>query len=145
MIANIAIHNLFEVINPEFIRLKEAGETISENNSLSVDVYRGFLALGYWKKILFIMDYKRSLDLAYYFSDFNSYKTIFLTFNKKYKNKATCISSIKSGEPDFQCLPFDVPKTDEEIEFAIAALEHIITFQNSKPKLSKTNTNNLSF
>lgn len=92
---------MFEVINPEFIRLKEADEVPNENNSLGIEVYRGFLSLGYWKKILFIMDYKRSLELAYFFSDFNSYKTIFLNFNKKYKNKAACISSIKNGEPDF--------------------------------------------
>ncbi|EAR98741.2 UvrD/REP helicase amine-terminal domain protein (macronuclear) [Tetrahymena thermophila SB210] len=145
IIANIAIHNLFEVINPEFIRLKEADEVPNENNSLGIEVYRGFLSLGYWKKILFIMDYKRSLELAYFFSDFNSYKTIFLNFNKKYKNKAACISSIKNGEPDFQCLPFDIPKTAEEIEFAIVVLEHVITFQNSKQKLSKSTTHNLSF
>ncbi|KAL4461532.1 hypothetical protein ABPG74_016156 [Tetrahymena malaccensis] len=145
IIANIAIHNLFEVINPEFIRLKEADEIANENNSLGIEVYRGFLSLGYWKKILFIMDYKRSLELAYFFSDFNSYKTIFLNFNKKYKNKAACISSIKNGEPDFQCLPFDIPKTEEEIEFAITVLEHVITFQNSKSKLSKSTTHNLSF
>lgn len=57
MIANIALHNLFEVINPEFLRLKEADEVDLENNSLGIEVYRGLLMLGYWKKILFIMDY----------------------------------------------------------------------------------------
>lgn len=57
MIANIAMHNLLEVINPEFLRLKDAGENVGDHNSLGIEVYRSLLMLGYWKKILYLMDY----------------------------------------------------------------------------------------
>jgi len=96
MIANIAVHNLFEVINPEFLRLKRPDESVGDHNSLGVEVFRSLLLLGYWKKILFIMDYNRSLQLASYFSDFQSYKTIFLSYNSQYKNKASCLDSLNS-------------------------------------------------
>lgn len=132
IIASIALHNLFEILNPEFLRLKEAGEKPSESNSLGIEVYRGLLCLGFWRKILFIMDYERSLSLASFFADFTSYKTIFLTMNKKYKNKVSCIESIRtSTTPDFKCLPFDdslnPPETSADIEMAMIALEHIIS------------------
>lgn len=129
MVANIALHNVFEVLNPEYIRLKESHEISTDTNSLGVEVYRGLLLLGFWKKVLFVMDYKRSLSLAAYFADYKTYKTIFITKNRQFSLKVACIDAItQANHPDFSWLPFAQPETPSEVHAMLIALEHVIRF-----------------
>lgn len=39
MIANIALHNVLEIINPEFIRGKNADEALTECNNLGLECF----------------------------------------------------------------------------------------------------------
>jgi hypothetical protein len=42
-----------ENINPEYLKGKMEGDTLSPHNSLGIECYQGLVLLGYWKKILF--------------------------------------------------------------------------------------------
>ncbi len=57
--------------------------------------------LGYWKKILFQLDYKNALSLASSFSDFYNYKYIFLKYGE-YKDINMSVA-LKNNliKPDF--------------------------------------------
>lgn len=69
MIAHEAIHNVFGLIAPKYLTLKRYDEQLNEENSLGMDNYRLIFALGFWKKLVYTMSVKSSLQLCYKFAD----------------------------------------------------------------------------
>lgn len=72
-VAYTAVHNMLEMINPEYIRLKE-----KDGKDLGVEAFQGLLLLGYWKKLVYIMDFDNSMALTDSFADFKNYKQAYL-------------------------------------------------------------------
>ena len=54
ILAHEAIHNVFTLIEPKFLSLKDISESITPDNSLGVETYRMMVDLGFWKKIVYI-------------------------------------------------------------------------------------------
>jgi len=126
LVANAALHNIFEIVNPNYLKLKKSGEAITNENSLGDQAYTQLIQLGFWKKCLFIMDYKNSLALASAFCSFDSYKLIYLSGNAKYdKIKKEELSQY--AQTGFAKVPYQgEPSTPEDINYSIIALEQCI-------------------
>ena len=77
LIANTALHSVFEVVNPACLKMKKFCDIIDSTNSLGLYCYRSLLFLGYWKKLVYIMDCDSSLTLTSTFADFQNYKMIY--------------------------------------------------------------------
>lgn len=77
-IAYTAVHNVLEMINPEYLSLKEA-----DGKNLGVEAFRSLLLLGYWKKTVYIMDFDNSLAVTKIFGDFKNFKKVYLMRNGK--------------------------------------------------------------
>ncbi|OMJ66529.1 hypothetical protein SteCoe_36591 [Stentor coeruleus] len=71
-IAFTALHNVFEMINPNYLDAKK------ENSCLGLEAFQGMLLLGYWKKIIYLMDVENALAVAWTFGDFRIYKNLYV-------------------------------------------------------------------
>ena len=69
ILAHEAIHNVFTLIEPKFLALKDIDEPIGQDNSLGVETYRMMIDLGFWKKIIYIYQGWVSLQTCYLFFD----------------------------------------------------------------------------
>ncbi len=127
-ISNIALHNILEITNPSYLKLKKKGEKIDETNSLGEQCFTQLISLGFWKKTLFIMDYYNSLAVASAYASFKNYKIIYLTGNPTHEKFLTNNSALDKllAQEDFKWLPFNTPSTLDEINASIVALESVI-------------------
>ena len=120
-VANFALHQVFENINPEYLKIKKIP---SHFNSLGVECYRGLILLGYWKKVVFLMDFNNSLAVASTFADFENYVLIFFSNQKKahkYSGK-----DLFGKSSYFENIPYDIPVNRMELNFSLICLEHFI-------------------
>ena len=54
ILSHEAIHNVFTLIEPKFLVIKDIDEAINKDNSLGIEAYRMMLDLGFWKKLVYI-------------------------------------------------------------------------------------------
>ena len=124
-VANLALHNVLEIVNPKYLKLKKKGEVVDETNNLGDDCFSELISLGFWKKCLFLMDYNNSLGLASTFASFNNYKLIYLTGSDDYNLSKEDIKKSVESE-GFGFLPFAIPSNQDEAQAAIITLESVI-------------------
>ena len=62
------------MINPEYFRG-------TNKEKLGIQTFQGLLLLGYWKKLLFLVDLESGLALAQTFSDYVAYKQLFHSYS----------------------------------------------------------------
>lgn len=106
VIAYTAVHNVFEMMNPEYLSLKEKFDT----KNLGIESLQGLLLLGYWKKTVYIVDKETALAITSTFADFKNFRNIYSIFSETSINKQN---------------PFIIenPISDSEIEAAIIDLD----------------------
>ena len=71
--------------------MKNFGERLTDENSLGMQAYITILNLGYWKKLVYILEKKISLQLCMKFFDFKNYMLLmkaFMTQDEKINNKS---------------------------------------------------------
>jgi len=71
--------------------MQEFGQKLEDDNSLGIQAYRTILNLGFWKKLVYILEKKISLHLCLKFFDFKNYILLmkaFVTQEEKIKNRA---------------------------------------------------------
>ena len=71
--------------------MKDFGQKLEDDNSLGIQAYRTILTLGFWKKLVYILEKKISLHLCLKFFDFKNYILLmkaFVTQEEKIKNRA---------------------------------------------------------
>lgn len=106
-IAYTAVHNMYEMINPEYLCLKE-----DDGKNLGIEAFRGLILLGYWKKTVYVMDYGSSLAVTNSFGDFRNFKRIYLAkegakeFDSNLEN-FTWLKFVKSPTPELFKLALD--------------------------------------
>ena len=61
LLAHEAIHNVLCLIDTKFLTMKPFGERINEDNSLGIQAYMNILNMGFWKKLVYIIEKKLSL------------------------------------------------------------------------------------
>lgn len=137
IIANMAVHGVFEVVNPIYLKMKKFAEMIDETNSLGRYCYRSMLLLGYWKKLVYTMDCQSSLALTSTFADYYNYKMIYL-INFGQLTKENIVEKQKSAKScTFSWLPFtNLPSNRFEQHAAILALDSVIYELNKKFKFT---------
>jgi hypothetical protein len=134
-LANVAIHNVLENINPVYLKIKSQDEEITVANSLGVESYQGLVVLGFWKKAIYIMDFQNSLAFTSTFADFVNFKIVFLTGSKKYKHLAE-EKLVHKDSPNFDILPFETPTDKEDVKLSLISLDAVIWDLNQKFLLS---------
>ena len=70
--------------------MKPFGQRLSEENSLGMQAYMNILNLGFWKKLVYILEKKLSLQLCIKFYDFRNFCILtkaFLTQEEKLEHK----------------------------------------------------------
>ena len=93
LLANEAIHNVFSLISPDMIKQHKTGE-IPENQGAQTEgqaieskskkeCWRFLFYLGFWKKLIYIMDSMASLSLCYSVGDFYNFKIIYMIFYRQ--------------------------------------------------------------
>ncbi|OMJ87824.1 hypothetical protein SteCoe_10388 [Stentor coeruleus] len=106
-IAYTAVHNMYEMINPEYLSLKE-----EDGRNLGIEAFRGLILLGYWKKTVYVMDYGSSLAVTNSFGDFRNFKRVYLAkegakeFDSNLEN-FTWLKFVKSPTPEIYKLALD--------------------------------------
>ncbi|CAD8124478.1 unnamed protein product [Paramecium sonneborni] len=93
-IANQALLNIFETINPEILNFKLEDDLI-QNNSFTLKFYQDLIGLGFWKQIIFTMNYQHSKDLCLSFNNHQDL-IIILQHMEKQLNLNQKIQLIKS-------------------------------------------------
>ena len=81
ILAHEAIHNVFTLIEPKFLALKDIDERMIKENSLGLETYRMMLDLGFWKKLVYIHNGYSGLQLCYKFFDKNNYDILVETLD----------------------------------------------------------------
>ena len=79
------------LIDTNYLKMKNFGERLTAENSLGMQAYTTILNLGFWKKLVYILEKKISLHLCMKFFDFKNYLIImkaFMTQEEKLHNKA---------------------------------------------------------
>jgi len=131
LIANKALHGVFEMVNPAYLKLKKYSEIVDETNSLGKYCYRNLMLLGYWKKLVYIMDCHNSLAITSAFADYENYKLIYLlNFGKITKENAPRMQTLAKA-CTFEWLPFKSPSNPLEVQALILALDSILYDLNS--------------
>lgn len=67
-VAHQAVHSALELIEPKYLKIKEGN--LDNSNSLGSYCYTALKNLGFWKKLIYLMDIKSSLTVASMFADF---------------------------------------------------------------------------
>jgi len=76
IIAHEAIHNVFALVDPKFLALKDVGEPVTALNSLGGETYRMMVDLGFWKKVVFVHSGFVGLQLCYRFFDRHNFEIL---------------------------------------------------------------------
>ena len=90
LLAHEAIHNVLCLIDSNFLKMKSFGERLDEENSLGIQAYMTILNLGFWKKLVYILEKKLSLQLCMKFFDLRNFLILtkaFIKHEEKIKNK----------------------------------------------------------
>ena len=90
LLAYEAVHGVLCLLDTQFLKMKSFGEALDETNSLGMQTYRTIFNLGFWKKLVFILQSKMSMLLCMKFFDFRNFRLImrgFLTHEEKLNNK----------------------------------------------------------
>ena len=77
IIAHEALHNVFELVEPNFMAIKKFREPLTPSNSLGMDTYRTMLDLGFWKKLVYIgLESSTALQLCCKFLDKTNFELL---------------------------------------------------------------------
>ncbi|CAD8105849.1 unnamed protein product [Paramecium sonneborni] len=83
-ISQIAINNILETINPTFLIFKNE-EELTLTNSLGLKCYQELIGLGFWKTLIYQLNFKHTIDLCMSFNDFEDCIQIFDKIKSKRK------------------------------------------------------------
>jgi tetratricopeptide (TPR) repeat protein len=117
-----ALHNMFEMINPEYLKLK----LTTDHQTLGLECLQALLMMGFWKKTVYIMDVQNSLAVLWTFADFRNYKIVSLQFCP---DAEVCKATIPTN--DFSWLPFKSPATLDQAQDCMVALDSVTSSLNA--------------
>ncbi|CAD8203599.1 unnamed protein product [Paramecium octaurelia] len=83
-LSQIAFDNIIETINPIFSTFKNE-EELSLSNSFGLNCYQELIGLGFWKSLIYSLNYQNSIELCMSFNNFSDAIEIFKKM-KQHKN-----------------------------------------------------------
>ncbi|CAD8197854.1 unnamed protein product [Paramecium pentaurelia] len=78
MLAQIAFTNILESINPIYLKFKYE-EQLHSFNSFGIECYKQLIGLGYWRTIIYQLDYENAVKLC---QSFNNYQDLVILIEK---------------------------------------------------------------
>lgn len=90
VLAYTALHNVFEMINPEVLAPKPP----KDPKSLGLHCFQSLLLLGYWKKCVYLLDRDNALAITATFADFRNYKVVYTQGSQE----TACFKWLQTGE-----------------------------------------------
>ncbi|CAD8097528.1 unnamed protein product [Paramecium primaurelia] len=75
-LSQIVFNNIIETINPIFLIFKNE-EDLNLSNSLGLNCYQELIGLGFWKTLIYQLNFKHSIDLCMSFNNFSDVIEIF--------------------------------------------------------------------
>ncbi|CAD8118879.1 unnamed protein product [Paramecium sonneborni] len=72
IVAQLAFINILESINPIYLSFKNE-EQLHSSNSFGIDCYKQLIGLGYWKTIIYQLNYQNAINLC---QSFNNYQDL---------------------------------------------------------------------
>ncbi|CAI2383785.1 unnamed protein product [Moneuplotes crassus] len=78
VLANEAIHNILKIIDPSTILQQCTEDLTKESTLLGGESWRYIYYLGFWKKLIYLMDTHNALKLGYSARAFQDFKTVYL-------------------------------------------------------------------
>ncbi|CAD8069898.1 unnamed protein product [Paramecium sonneborni] len=82
-VSQLAMNNILESINPQFLQFKFE-QQFNTSNSFGITCYKELIGLGYWKTVIYQLNYQHALKLC---RSFNSYKDIINIIQKIKENR----------------------------------------------------------
>ncbi|CAK77114.1 unnamed protein product (macronuclear) [Paramecium tetraurelia] len=82
-VSQLAINNILESINPLFLQFKFE-EQLNLSNSFGITCYKELIGLGYWKTVIYQLNYEHAFNLC---KSFNSYSDIVNVIEKVKENR----------------------------------------------------------
>jgi hypothetical protein len=78
VLSNEAIHGMLKLIDPKMMEQQKTEELIESSKLMSAECWRYLFYLGFWKKLIYVMDTHTSLELCYTIRAFEDFKTVYL-------------------------------------------------------------------
>jgi hypothetical protein len=69
LVAHEAMHNVLGLISSKYLKLKDFNQPLTNENSLGIENYRLMFSLGFWKKLVYTLNGRMSLQLCLKFTD----------------------------------------------------------------------------
>jgi len=69
LLAHEALHNVLELVSSKYLKLKDFDHPLTNQNSLGIENYRLMFSLGFWKKLVYTLNGRMSLQLCLKFTD----------------------------------------------------------------------------
>ena len=63
------MHNVLSLISSKYLKLKDFEQKLTSENSLGIENYRLMLSLGFWKKLVYTLNGRMSMQLCLKFTD----------------------------------------------------------------------------
>ncbi|CAD8089119.1 unnamed protein product [Paramecium sonneborni] len=82
-VSQLAVNNILESINPQFLQFKYE-EQFNVTNSFGINCYKELIGLGFWKTVIYQLNYEHALNLC---KSFNSFKDIIIIMQKIKENR----------------------------------------------------------
>ncbi|CAI2362242.1 unnamed protein product [Moneuplotes crassus] len=79
-LANEAIHNMLNLVDSSVINQQCTEDIDKDTKLLGTDCWRYIYYLGFWKKLIYLMDTHNSLKLCFSIGAFEDFKTVYLVF-----------------------------------------------------------------
>lgn len=78
VLANEAIHGMLKLIDCNMMIQQKTEDMTQDSKALSADCWRYLFYLGFWKKLIYVMDTHASFELCYTIKAFEDFKTVYL-------------------------------------------------------------------
>jgi len=78
VLANEAIHNMFALVSPDMIKQVKTEDMQDIHDKSKAEHWRFLFYLGFWRKLVYIMDSLSSLKLCYSIGDLMNFKVVYM-------------------------------------------------------------------
>ncbi|CAD8201307.1 unnamed protein product [Paramecium octaurelia] len=85
ILAQFTFNNILEAINPSYLQFKNE-DILHSSNSFGIECYKQLIGLGYWRTIIYQLNYENAVKLC---QSFNNYQDLVILIQKIKENRQT--------------------------------------------------------
>ena len=84
VLANEAVHNMFSLVSQDMIRQVKTEDLSEQDAKARNECWRYLFYLGFWKKLIYVMDSMASLKLCFSIGDLTNFKIVYMIHYREY-------------------------------------------------------------